>query len=208
MFTKTKEDKRNQNNLITNADSINFLIQIPHIYVYIMAWIETSTNKENHNKIRESIKHSINNIVKGLNDTPYEMIYKKMNKNFNVELFNVMIKMTQFLYILMRKDKDLENNQNLLKHAREQIDNIKFDEIIKSTLNLLKNCPDDFEIMNRLKYLINCMNEKHRLKDINELISYEVILGRNKFISEYTKNALYNFCIDIIKTLFVTNSQK
>jgi len=44
----------------------------------------------------------------------------------------------------MRKDKDLEHNQNLLRHAREQIEHIKFDEIIKATLNLLKNCPDDF----------------------------------------------------------------
>ena len=42
-----------------------------------------------------------------------------MNKTFNTELFNVMIKMTQFLYILMKKDRDLENNQNLLRHARE-----------------------------------------------------------------------------------------
>jgi len=44
----------------------------------------------------------------------------------------------------MRKDKDLEHNQNLLRHAREQIEHIKFDEIIKATLNLLKYCPDDF----------------------------------------------------------------
>jgi len=83
-----------------------------------MAYIEIS-NREMHNKIRDSIKHSITNIVKALNDTPYLEIYKKMNKTFNVELFNVMIKMTQFLYILMRKDKDLEHNQNLLRHARE-----------------------------------------------------------------------------------------
>lgn len=40
-----------------------------------------------------------------------------------MDLFSVMHKMTQFLYILMRKDKDISqdnvNNQNLLKHARE-----------------------------------------------------------------------------------------
>ena len=58
-----------------------------------MAYIETS-NREMHNKIRDSIKHSITNIVKALNETPYGEIYRKMNKTFNVELFNVMIKMT------------------------------------------------------------------------------------------------------------------
>lgn len=66
-----------------NSDSINFLIQIPHIYVYTMAYIETSAHKECHNKISNSIKHSINNIIKALTDTPYQEIYKKMIKPFN-----------------------------------------------------------------------------------------------------------------------------
>lgn len=52
------------------------------------------------------------------------------------------------------------------------------------------------------------MNKDNRLKDINELISDEVILGKYKFISEYTKNALYNFWIDIIKTLFGPNTRQ
>jgi len=51
------------------------------------------------------------------------------------------------------------------------------------------------------------MNPTHKIKDISDLISDEVILGKNKFISEYTKNALYNFWIEIIKTLFVSNSK-
>ena len=122
-----------------------------------------------------------------------------------------MIKMTQFLYIILRKDKDLENNQNLLQHAKEQVEHIKFDEIIKATLNLLKNCPDDFqnlrvEIVNRLKFLVNCCNSQNKLKDIDELINDEIILGKNKFQSDYTKNALYNFWIEIVKSLFTTSN--
>ena len=151
--------------------------------------------------------------MKALNETPYQEIYKKLNKTFNIELFNVMIKMTQFLYILMRKDREVDQNQNLLKHAREQIEHIKFDEIIRATMNLLKQCPDDFqfhrvEIMNRLKYLINCTSPTNKLSDIGEVINDEIILGKNKFISEYTKNAVYNFWIDIIKTLLIQNPAK
>ena len=66
------------------------------------------------------------------------------------------------------------------------MEHIKFDEIIKATLNLLKNCPDDFqnlrvEIVNRLKFLVNCCNSQNKLKDIDELINDEIILGKNKF---------------------------
>lgn len=42
-----------------------------------------------------------------------------------------------------------------------------------------------------------------KLQDVSEIINENVILGKNKFISDYTKNALYNFWIDIIRTLFV-----
>ena len=76
-----------------NSDSINFLILIPHIYVYSMSYTDTN-NKEILSKIKDSIKKSITNIVKALNDTPYAEIYRTMNNSFNVELFNVMIKMT------------------------------------------------------------------------------------------------------------------
>jgi hypothetical protein len=62
--------------------------------------------------------------------------------------------------------------------------------------------------MSRLKYLINCTNIHHLNSDLKDLIDEEVIMGKNKFISEYTKNALYNFWIDILKTLFCQNNSR
>jgi hypothetical protein len=47
------------------------------------------------------------------------------------------------------------------------------------------------------------MSKDNKIKDISDLIDDEVILSKNKFISDYTKNALYNFWIDIIKSLFI-----
>lgn len=85
------------------------MTQIPHIYVYTMAYIETQ-NQEVHFQIKESIKNSIENIVQALSKTPFEEIYTKLTRQFNMDLFSVMHKMTQFLYILMRKDKDIQQD--------------------------------------------------------------------------------------------------
>jgi hypothetical protein len=60
--------------LLPNSDSIQFLVLIPHMYVYTMAYYDTSPFKDIHQKIRDSIKHSIMNIVKALNETPYQEI--------------------------------------------------------------------------------------------------------------------------------------
>ncbi len=41
----------------------------------------------------ESAKSSISNMIKALGETNYNEIYVKMTKSFNMELFNVMIKL-------------------------------------------------------------------------------------------------------------------
>lgn len=38
---------------------------------------------------------------------------------------------------------------------------------------------------------------------MSDIVNENVIIGENKLISDYTKNALYNFWIEINKTLFV-----
>lgn len=49
-----------------NQDSLNYLSQIPHTYVYTMAYIESTIHKETHQKIKESIQNSITNIMYAL----------------------------------------------------------------------------------------------------------------------------------------------
>lgn len=40
-----REEKKDvQKPILPNSDSINFLVQIPHIYVYSMAYIETQAH--------------------------------------------------------------------------------------------------------------------------------------------------------------------
>ncbi len=67
----------------------------------------------------DSAKNSISNMIKALGETNYTEIYNKMTKSFNMELFNVMIKLIQFFYIIMRKDRDGESNPNLMSHLKD-----------------------------------------------------------------------------------------
>ena len=77
--------------------------------------------------------------------TPYEEFYQEFNYEFNNELFAVMTKLLQFLFINLRTDKDSGNaanksNQNLKKNIADQAENIKVPEVIKNFIYLLKNC--------------------------------------------------------------------
>jgi hypothetical protein len=77
-------------------------------------------------------------------------------------------------------------------------------------IHLLKNCPDDFqisryEIVNRLKLLMNNLSENRLKKEeaadvIKEILNEETIFGKNKFLGEYSKNAICNFWIDILRS--------
>ena len=91
----------------------------------------------------------------------------KMSRSFSYDLFSAFYKLVSFLYILLKKDKDTEQNANLAKHIKEQMEFIKFDEIICSTIKLIKNCPDDFinlkyDIMTRLRTLILCKRDTNQ----------------------------------------------
>jgi|JI61114C2RNA_FD_contig_61_1577615_length_2141_multi_2_in_0_out_0_2 hypothetical protein len=96
-----------------------------------------------------------------------------MTQDFNSELFGVMTKLLQFLFILLKNDKESgerkENPNKYLKHhMQEQVEYIKMHEVLMNYIHLLKNCPDDFqisryEIVNRLKLLMNNLSE-NRLK--------------------------------------------
>jgi hypothetical protein len=195
---------QNQLPILPNNESITFLIQLPHMFVYTMAYHESQQHRE---EIRSSIKNSIFNIIRALNHTPYDLIWRNFSKSFNLELYIVMTKLLQFLYILQKKTQESEQNQQNLMFARQQIESKQQEEIIKGTLKLLKMCPEDFqsqrvEIMSRLKYLINCITPTQLSSDLRDLIDEEVIMGKSKFMSEYTKNALYNFWIEILKTIY------
>ena len=122
-----------------------------------------------------------------------------------------MTKLTQFLFINLRNDKDDRNreqnrsNQNLKRHINEQIEFIKLPEVIKNFIYLLKNCSEDFqlnryEIGNRLKLLL-CNIDKTKLSRpdaieiLEELLNEETIYGKKKMLGDYSKNAICIFWI-------------
>ena len=139
-----------------------------------MAYTEFETkSQDDHLKVKELIRKSIDNIVQALKKTPYQDFYNDFNYEFNNELFGVMTKLTQFLFINLRNEKEdrnreqMRSNQNLKKHIAEQIEHIKLPEVIKNFIYLLKNCSEDFqlnryEIGNRLKLLL-CNIDKSKL---------------------------------------------
>jgi len=92
-----------------------------------MAYVDTSNrNQEDDNKIKELLRKSIDNIIQSLRKTPYEEFYNEFNFDFNNELFAVMTKLLQFLFINLRSEKDQsannnKNNINLKKHIADQI---------------------------------------------------------------------------------------
>ncbi len=89
------------------------------------------------------IRKSIENIINALRKTPYEDFYSEFNYDFNNELFGVMTKLLQFLFINLKSDNDRRENQssvNLKKHISEQIGHINVPEVIKNFIYLLKNC--------------------------------------------------------------------
>lgn len=96
-----------------------------------MAYVDTTNRlQEDDNKIKELIRKSIDNIIQSLRKTPYEDFYNEFNYEFNNELFGVMTKLLQFLFINLRSDKDQsgsanKSNLNLKKHIADQIEFIK-----------------------------------------------------------------------------------
>jgi hypothetical protein len=95
-----------------------------------MAYVDTTNRpQEDDQKISSLIRKSIENIVQALRKTPYEKFYNEFNFEFNNELFGVMTKLLQFLFINLRSDKDQsgsanKSNLNLKKHIADQIEHI------------------------------------------------------------------------------------
>lgn len=91
-----------------------------------MAYVDTTNRgSEEDAKIKELIRKSIENIIAALRKTPYEEFYQEFNYDFNNELFAVMTKLLQFLFINLRTDKDSgsadkKSNQNLKKNIADQ----------------------------------------------------------------------------------------
>ena len=149
---------------------MKFINQVPHLFIHLMAYVDIANRpQEDDNKIKELIRKSIDNIIQALRKTPYEEFYNEFNYDFNNELFGVMTKLLQFLFINLRSDKEQsgsasKSNINLKKHIAEQIEYIKVPEVIKNFIYLLKNCSEDFqlnryEIVNRLKLLLNNLDK-------------------------------------------------
>ena len=161
-----EKEKEKKEIILKNNKSLKFINQVPHLFIHLMAYVDTSNrNQEDDNKIKELLRRSIDNIIQSLRKTPYEEFYNEFNFDFNNELFAVMTKLLQFLFINLRSEKDQsannnKNNINLKKHIADQIEHIKVNEVIKNFIYLLKNCSEDFqlnryEIVNRLKLLLN-----------------------------------------------------
>ena len=107
---------------------MKFINQVPHLFIHLMAYTDFETKvPEDHIRVRDLIRKSIDNIVQALKKTPYQNFYEEFNYEFNNELFGVMTKLTQFLFINLRNDKEDRNreqnrsNQNLKRHINEQI---------------------------------------------------------------------------------------
>ena len=150
---------------------------------------------------------------------PYQELLSTMNQEFNSEIFAVMIKFLQFMFILFKAEKDEKkesNNKNLKRHFKDQADHIKIHEVLMNFLHLVKNCPEDFptsrsEVTNRLKLFINIIGEDKLTKGeatevIKELLNEDVIFGKNKFIGEYSKNLITNYWLDAIKSPIILHN--
>jgi len=126
--------------------SLKFINQVPHLFIHLMAYVDTTNRgSEEDAKIKELIRKSIENIIAALRKTPYEEFYQEFNYDFNNELFAVMTKLLQFLFINLRTEKDSggadkKSNQNLKKNIADQAEHIKVPEVIKNFIYLLKNC--------------------------------------------------------------------
>ena len=115
-----------------------------------------------------------------------------------------MIRMVQFISIILRKDI---KNEKYVNNVRDQLEFISSSEISAAVLNLLKNCSEDsylnrIEIINSLKNLIKSY-DKDKFKDFSEVLDEEIIFGKFKFPSIYAKNAIYNNWIEILINIFI-----
>ncbi len=122
----------------------------------------------------------------------------------NNQIYLVMIRMVQFISIILRKDI---KNEKYVNNVKDQLEFISSSEISAAVLNLLKNCSEDsylnrIEIINSLKNLIKSY-DKDKFKDFSEVLDEEIIFGKFKFPSIYAKNAIYNNWIEILINIFI-----
>ena len=121
------KDRDKKEIILKNSKSLKFINQVPHLFIHLMAYVDTTNrNPEDDNKIKDLIRKSIDNIIQSLRKTPYEEFYNEFNYDFNNELFAVMTKLLQFLFINLRSDKEQnasanKSNINLKKHIADQI---------------------------------------------------------------------------------------
>lgn len=105
-----EKDKKEKEIVFKNAKSLKFINQVPHLFIHLMAYTEFETkSQDDHLKVKELIRKSIDNIVQALKKTPYQDFYNDFNYEFNNELFGVMTKLTQFLFINLRNEKEDRN---------------------------------------------------------------------------------------------------
>ena len=101
---KEKEKQKQKKEIVLkNSKSLKFINQVPHLFIHLMAYVDTSNrNQEDDSRIKQLLRKSIDNIIQSLRKTPYEQFYNEFNFDFNNELFAVMTKLLQFLFINLR----------------------------------------------------------------------------------------------------------
>lgn len=206
-------EERADRAIIPNSKSIEFFTLLPNLLIHFMAYVDIWKGDSDENRIKEILKQCIHNIIQAPKRIPYQELLSTMNQEFNSKIFAVMIKFLQYMYILFKTEKEdrrENNNKNLKRHFKDQIEYIKIHEVLMNFLHLVKNCPEDFptsrtEVINRLKLFIGILSNDRLLDQeahevIKELLNEDVIFGKNKFMGEYSRNLITNHWLDSIKS--------
>jgi hypothetical protein len=86
-----------------------------------MAYVDVWRDGNDESKIKELLRESISNIIQALRRTPYQEFYENMTHDFNSELFGVMTKLLQFLFILLKNDKESDRKENPNKYLKHHM---------------------------------------------------------------------------------------
>jgi hypothetical protein len=106
---------------LPNYKSLKFLNQLPNLFVHLMAYVDVWRDGNDESKIKELLRESISNIIQALRRTPYQEFYENMTHDFNSELFGVMTKLLQFLFILLKNDKESDRKENPNKYLKHHM---------------------------------------------------------------------------------------
>lgn len=91
------------------------------------------------------LKELIGNIAKGIAEVRIQEIYEELGKSATLEMVNALLKMMQFLFVLIKKNTDIQQRA-LFRHMSPNIlDTIlDIDKIIECSINLIDRCPEEF----------------------------------------------------------------